>query len=279
MSMTVMPQGRALTITRFDRCLTTAESCDLSGLRFIDAFGVVGTAACLVAAEQQGARPHVDLPAAAQMREHLAAMGFMRFLAELGTENDVDTKPIERPDVVVPLSRIAKVFEAEQLSHLLWANAAQWDAQVLEALTEGLWELAANSIEHSGAEALLMGQVYHRGRGEPPDHDGNVQIVIGDAGRGIRGSFLESTTPHAPADDAEAIQLALRYLVSSVPDAGRGQGLTTTVEQATALGGKVVLRSGNARVTVARDATQVERVADVGVTVVGISLPLIPGDT
>jgi len=123
------------------------------------------------------------------MRDHLAAMGFMHFLSELGQQRPVGARPGSKGDVVVPLTRVTTVFEAEQLSHLLWANAARWDAQVLEALTEGLWELVANGLEHSGAPALLMGQVYLRG--EPPDHHQRVQIAIGDAGRGIRASFLE----------------------------------------------------------------------------------------
>lgn len=216
----------------------------------------------------------MTLPAAPQMREHLTRMGFLQFLSDIGVSRDPKAAPSNRGDVVVPLTRIATVFEAEQLSELLWANAVQWDAQVLEALTEGLWELVANALEHSGAEALLMGQVYERG--EPPDHDGRVQIVIGDAGRGIRASFLDSGT-RSPATDADAIELALEYLVSSVPDPGRGQGLTSTVEQATALEGKVVLRSGGARVTVAPEGSRAESVEPISATVVGVSLPLYPG--
>jgi len=141
-------------------------------------------------------------------------------------------------------------------------------------ITEGLWELVANALEHSGADALLMGQVYERG--EPPDHDRRVQIVIGDAGRGIRASSLESGT-RLRADDAEAIELALQYLVSSVPDPGRGQGLTTTVEQATALEGTVVVRSGAARATVDPRGSRIEPAEPIGATVVAISLPLYPG--
>lgn len=263
-------------MSRFDSCLVSgAVRCDLADLAFVDAFGLVGIASCVLAAGKAGRPiPDVILPSAPSMREHLAGMGFLRFLNAIGQEQAVTTSPSSRGDVVVPLTRIATVFEAEQLSQLLWANAARWDAQVLEALTEGLWELVANAVEHSGADALLMGQVYERGL--PPDHDQHVQIVIGDAGRGIRGSFLESGT-QSPATDAEAIELALTYLVSSVPDPGRGQGLTTTVEQVTALLGKVVLRSGSARVTVDSTGTRTEIVERIDATVVGISLPLYPG--
>ncbi|MGI9100013.1 MAG: ATP-binding protein [Solirubrobacteraceae bacterium] len=264
-------------MSRFDRCLVPdAKRCDLADLVFIDAFGLVATASCIVAAAKAGGIPQVVLPTAPQMREHLTAMGFMNFLRDIGQEEGVGAEPSSKGDVVVPLARVATVFEAEQLSRLLWANAARWDAQVLETLTEGLWELVANALEHSGAHALLMGQVYLHG--EPPDHHQRVQIAIGDAGRGIRASFLESGT-QSPANDVEAIALALRYLVSSVPDPGRGQGLTTTVEQVTALEGHVVLRSGAARVTVDQSGAQAQHVEPIGGTVVGISLPLYPGSS
>lgn len=273
--MASLPRGSVITMSRFDRCLVPgAECCDLSSLTFIDAFGVVATASSILAAANAGDLPRVALPAAPQMLKHLTGMGLLHFLRDIGVPFEPDAAPINRGDVVVPLTRISNVFEAEQLSELLWANAARWDAQVLEVLTEGLWELAANALEHSGADAMLMGQVYERG--EPPDHDGRVQIVIGDAGRGIRASFLEGST-RSPATDIDAIELALEYLVSSVPDPGRGQGLTSTVEQTTELEGKVVIRSGGGRVIVDRAGSSAKMVEPISATVVGISLPLYPG--
>lgn len=119
-----------------------------------------------------------------------------------------------------------------------------------------------------------MGQVYRDGK--PPDHDGRVQIVIGDVGRGIRESFLSSGT-RSPADDREAIELALEYLVSSVPDPGRGQGLTTTVEEVTALTGSVVIRSGASRVEARAGGFSAQDVLPINGTMVGMSLPLYPG--
>lgn len=273
--MPALPSGRAITMGRFEGSLAAdAERCDLADLVFIDAFGLVGTASCILATAKTGEVPEVVLPDANGMREHLDAMGFTRFLREVGHPGAAGSAPSSRGDVVVPLTQVTTVFEAEQLSRLLWANAARWDAQVLEALSEGLWEIVANALEHSGAHAVLMGQVYWDG--EPPDHYQRVQIAIGDAGRGIRASFLESGT-QSPANDTEAIELALQYLVSSVPDLGRGQGLTTTVEQATALQGRVVVRSGGSRVVVDGSGASAQQVQPLAGTLVGISLPLYPG--
>lgn len=262
-------------MSRFEGCVVAdAEECDLASLTFIDAFGLVATASSILAAAETGQIPSVILPTAPQVLAHLAAMGFGQFLRDVGQADEMGVAPSVRADVVVPLTRVTTVFEAEQLSQLLWANAARWDPQVLEALTEGLWELVANALEHSGADALLMGQVYRDG--EQPDHNQRVQIAIGDAGRGIRASFIDSGTA-LPADDSQAIDLALTYLVSSVDDPGRGQGLTTTVEQTTALRGRVVVRSGGARVMVDPDGAQTQLVVPIGGTVVGVSLPLRPG--
>ena len=209
------------------------------------------------------------------MLEHLARMGFVQFLSDLGYDVPSWNEPDDHGDVVVPLRRISSIADAEQLSHLMWAQARRSvSPQVLQAITEGLWELVANALEHSGEEAVLMGQVYLRG--DRPDHDHRVQIVIGDAGQGIRASFLSSAT-QSPADDREAIELALEYLVSSVPDPGRGQGLTTTAEEVTGLTGSVVVRSGAARVTVEAGARSAKSVPSMEGTVVGISLPLYPG--
>jgi len=275
--MATLPKGRKLTFGDFDRSLGARDERDLSQLVFVDAFGLVGTACALLATAHAGVPVHVRLPHAAQRRAHLSGMGFTRFLSETGLSDVPDpTGPIERrPDVVVPLTRIDDISSAERLSHLLWSQVrSHTDPLVLEALTEGLWELVANALEHSGSEAVLMGQVY-RG-GEPPDHDDRVQIAIGDAGRGIRSSFVESGT-HRPESDAQAIHLALEYLVSSVSDPGRGQGLTTTVEQVTALQGRVVIRSGEARVTRSGSRAATSLVLPITGTIVGISLPLYPG--
>lgn len=161
---------------------------------------------------------------------------------------------------------------------MLWKQLrAHVDPQVLLAMTEGVWEMVANALEHSGVDAIVMGQVYRAARGTPPDHDDRVQLVIGDHGRGIRESFLATGT-HTPATDLEAIRLALQYLVTSVSDdPGRGQGLSTTMEQVIETQGRMVVRSGAARVSIT-DAGRVEELVPFlpGV-VVALSLPLYPG--
>jgi hypothetical protein len=276
--MPALPSGSRLRFSDFERNLKAdAETCDLSRLRFIDAYGIVGTACALLAASTQADFPRVLLPKAPQTRAHLAAMGFGEFLVELGERVALEHgQIIDRPDVLLPLSIVKDHGKTQELSTLLHAQVRDCaDPHVLEALTEGLWELVANALEHSlSPAAVLMGQVY-RG-GEAPDHDDRVQVVIGDAGRGVRASFLDSGV-QSPATDQEALVLACRYLVSSVRDPGRGQGLSTVVETVAGLKGRVALRSGEARLTLSRSGRDAETVPRLAGTVVGISLPLYPG--
>lgn len=93
---------------------------------------------------------------------------------------------------------------------------------------------------------------------------------------GILQAF-RATGLHTPNGHREAIDLATTYLVSSVDDPGRGQGLSTTIEQVTSLRGQIVVRTGNARVEHASDGVSVKKVTPMAGTLVAISLPLQAG--
>jgi hypothetical protein len=207
-------------------------------------------------------------------------MGFRDFLLSAGRSLDLPTDPaFDASNVVVPLQSTTDSGGAQALSHLLWAQLqGKVDPQVLEAITESVWEMVGNALEHSGSDAMVMGQVYRAERGgEPPDHADRVQVVIGDVGRGIRESFM-ATGVREPRDDLHAINLALEYLVSSVlDDPGRGQGLSTTMEQVLALEGHMIVRSGAARVSIGADSKQQEAVQPLPGVIVALSFPLYPG--
>lgn len=270
----MVPHGRgALTLSHFDKRLKDGASCcDLRELTFVDAYGLVGTACALLATGNRGTTLPVLLPQG-PIASHLARMGFTRFLGEIGVGNGVEPPP--HPNVVVPLEIVRDVNAAEKISHLLWAQVRQHvDPPVLQALNEGLWEMVANALEHSGGDAVIMGQVYRDG--DPPDHDDRVQVVIGDAGRGIRASLHAGGHKHL-STDAAAIASALEYLVSSVADPGRGQGLTTTLEEVTALEGDLVIRSGSGTVREGAKSRVTREVPNMDGTMVAMSLPLYPG--
>jgi len=280
--MPVVPSGaRTLTIGDFDQRLDPkARACDLTSLKFIDAYGLVGTACALRVALAGNRKLPIQVPKSKNMQAHLAAMGFQEFLSQEGHPSMLDRQDaFDASDVVVPL-RSAKNAGGEQaLSHLLWGQLRDYvHPQVLGAITEGVWEMVGNALEHSGSDALVMGQVYLSKRGgKAPDHDDRVQVVVGDVGQGIRESFLASGAQE-PADDLEAIDLALQYLVTSVvDDPGRGQGLSTTMEQVVDLQGRMVIRSGEGKVSIDEARTTKEGVPRIPGVIVALSLPLYPG--
>lgn len=84
---------------------------------------------------------------------------------------------------------------------------------------------------------------------------------------------------HAPGSDIEAINLALEYLVTSVADPGRGQGLSTTMDLVVETQGRMVVRSGTGRVTITEAGRTNASVPFLPGVVVALSLPLYPGYT
>lgn len=276
--MPALPTATVLSLGRFDEALVTGGApCDLSPLVFIDAYGLVGTACALEAAVAAHEAPEVRLPNMRGTRSHLGAMGLGVALDRLGLGGSLTAPQSGFEDVVVPLRIASDAGGAQTLSHLLWAQLEPHAGpQVLAAVTESVWEMVANAQEHSGASAYVMGQVYTTAKGgRPPDHDDRVQVVIGDSGKGIRESFLE-TSSRRPTDDIDAIDAALEYLVSSVDDPGRGQGLHTTMEEITGLGGKMVVRSGTGKVTLEGSDRRAERVEELPGVIVALSAPLYP---
>lgn len=278
--MPTLPSHSALTIGGFDQSLDkAAQACDLRALTFIDAYGLVATACALRAALAHDPQLLIHPPKSAPMRAHLTAMGFRDFLAEIGRASLLPAQSaFDASEVVVPLRSTAGTGGEQALSNLIWEQLRDHvDTQVLQAIAEGVWEVVANAHEHSGSDALIMGQVYKSPRGQPPDHEDRVQIVVGDVGQGIRGSFL-ATGVREPSDDLEAINLALEYLVTSVPDdVGRGQGLSTTMDQVVGLQGRMIVRSGAAKVCIDQGDREETTVAPLPGVVVALSLPLYPG--
>jgi hypothetical protein len=280
--MAALPnKPRKLTISNFDRELDPkAEGCDLTPLTFIDAYGLVGTACALRSALREQTSLPIEAPSNEATRSHLSAMGLRDFLEGFGRAALLPESPtFDASDVVVPLRSGTQSGGEQAASHLLWEQLQNdVSPQVLAALAEGIWEMVGNALEHSGSDPLIMAQVYSGKRGaRGVNHDNRVQVVIGDSGRGIRESFL-ATGAHRPASDVEAIELALQYLVTSViDDPGRGQGLSTTMEQVIGLQGRMVVRSGAAKVSIEASRTRKENVPELQGTIVALSLPLYPG--
>lgn len=272
-------RSKSLSIGTFDQRLDPEARClDLSNLAFVDAYGLVATACALEAALRERRPFSVIPPVSKRARGHLTYMGFRRLLERYDLERELPERPAATAsEILVPLQSAEAAGGVEAMSLLLWGQLRDHvSPQVLEALGEGVSEMVANALEHAGADAQVMAQVYKAPLGQPPYHDDRVQVVIGDIGQGIRSSFL-STGALNPKDDREAVEVSLEYLVTSViDDPGRGQGLWSTMDQTVGLRGTMVVRSGTARVDLGLGRKDWSRVSPIPGVIVALSLPLYP---
>ncbi len=115
------------------------------------------------------------------------------------------------------------------------------------ALEEGTWEICVNALMHSEWGGGFLAAQHFVQRQE-------IEYAVGDAGVGIRRSLVAEYPDLA--DDASAILKAREYGVTRFGQDRQGAGLSETVDQVTALGGRVVVRSGTAIVTFTRGATR-----------------------
>ena len=137
-------------------------------------------------------------------------MGFRAFLDECGLSTDLPVRSAaDASGVVVPLRSAQSAGGDQALSHLLWEQLrGHADPQVLEAVTEGVWEIVGNALEHSGSDAQVTAQVYTSAAGgQPPDHDDRVQVVVGDVGRGIHAAFKATGFGNPPTNSKRSISL------------------------------------------------------------------------
>ncbi len=235
-----------LNIDSFDRRISDRRPgslvIDLDAASFVDMYALIGITTSAVRARAVGRSVSFIPPRRASVANYLARMGLPAALHDHGIAShlpDVRSNPL--PESLVSLHGFRDDTGLTKLSNLLRCRLSSQPAlmQHLEPLVGALWELGTNVNEHAQSSGFAVAQVYNKaGRSK------RVDLVIGDAGVGIRRSFLDRGS-HEPTDDIRAIDLALKYLVSSVDDEGRGQGLTTTVEEALACKGKAVIRTGS----------------------------------
>jgi hypothetical protein len=205
------------------------------------------------------------LPVSPLTRMYLLRMDLFRQL-----ETWVDPEePFERrdPNIFQPLQnfsteedRIKVVFGLLQAL----VSSCKVDALAYQSTFAFLTELTENVTQHSdcsqggcaAAQALKKRPVF--------------EIGIVDLGIGIRDSLGKAPKLAIPADDVEAIQLALTRGVSSNFPTNSGEGLYVTAEALKANGGDLYVRSGRGEVMVGAHERGLLRTVDFPGTVVAI---------
>lgn len=248
----------------FDRALSSrgrkSLRIDLEHVEHVNVYGLLCMSVAVMTAATAGHPIQFTPPVSSSACNFMSRLGFddlVREAASVDCRFPVAAQQAER-DVLVTLRKFETSGDLLPLQDFLWDRL---DGVVgpgsRAALGEALWELGANVTEHSHSPGVMAAVVQGGGR-----RDSYVHFAIGDAGIGIRRSFWEGGRYHPPSDH-EAIRLATKYLVSSKPESGRGQGLTETVEQVVGLDGRVTIRTGEAKRVISsrRDGPSLEQVS------------------
>ncbi len=98
-------------------------------------------------------------------------------------------------------------------------------------------------------------------------------LAMGDLGIGVRESL---SARYRPTSDRHALSLALEADVSASGEAGRGQGLTSTAELVTELGGRLVVHSGAGLIACRETNRRTHAVPHIPGTLVGARIPCRP---
>jgi hypothetical protein len=263
----------SVTALGFDARFTPTDDqpeVDLREADFIEIYPLVGLACFLRENGERGTPARVRCPRRMSVRSYLSRMGFADVIEQWGCPSSDGLSPVrtsDRDDQLLELQTFSGVRGNELVGELLWQRLEPWvDPASLEALDIALGEIGDNVAYHARVDSgFVAAQSYNRGRvGE------RIDLAIGDTGIGIRRSLAR----FAPRSDGEALDLALRLLISSITDQGRGQGLATAAEHTTALRGTMILRSGAARRVLTHLADPREDVIErLQGTVVGVSIP------
>lgn len=224
---------------------------DLRNLYFIDSYALVTLLTIATLFAQWGESVLVRLPRAQGPKTYMARMHFFELLPD-NVELDGE-RPIagEHARWLVPLTRLdisAGEFGVEQIANFVYP---QLPRRLAGGFTEAIAEIGMNVVQHSQAEVgFVAAQRFEKQyqTRKPP----RVQLVMGDAGIGIRSSLATVHPEVAKMTDEQAILKALEPGVTSKPGIQSGVGLDTVREYTAMFQGVLRIRSDRATVVLRR---------------------------
>jgi hypothetical protein len=247
-----------------ERCILNLSRC-----QSVELVSLVQLLTIMTLGRQHGARVEVYLPDRENVRRHLASVGFFEMLPEGVWMNYPAMARTRDRGEVVPLTRL-NVNEGESAIDRLAAlvyDSLHFTAR--EGFVEALAELGMNVIEHSEAEVGYIGG-FRRGEG--------LELVVGDAGIGIKQSLVDGDPSLARLTDADAIIHALEDDVTSKPGTNSGAGLPSVLRYADALAGDLLIRSGKGMLLIeGYEQPESRTVVGLSGTIVGLRLRRVWG--
>jgi anti-anti-sigma regulatory factor len=261
---------------------------DLEHVRFVDPYGMVGLLALARFLRQQHYAPVLMLPRSDEVMKYLDRMDFSRHAERLYAIDLTTLWPDGgysrsiHSDVLLEITPITRsedihyiVERVRERAQTILAQNLHYEQAAIDGFVVALSEVCQNIPEHSQDVGYVAIQKYFYGRRLGKNL---VKIAVMDLGVGFRTSLAPKyATQSAQWTDLRALRLAMFEGASRYDDPGRGQGLSAVRRFVERWQGKLMIRSGSARVGLSptwdRSATRQTNLTPFPGTQVSIVLP------
>jgi anti-anti-sigma regulatory factor len=232
---------------------------DLEQVRFVDPYGMVGLLVLARFLRQRSCEPVLMLPRSDEVMRYLDRMDFSRHaerlcaidLTTLWPEGEYSRSA--HSDVLLEITPIARsedihyiVDRVRERAETILSQNLHYEQAAIDGFVVALSEVCQNIPEHSEDVGYVAIQKYFYGRRLGKNL---VKIAVMDLGVGFRSSLAPKyATQSAEWSDLTALRLAIFEGASRYDDPGRGQGLSAVRRFVERWHGKLIIRSGSARV-------------------------------
>jgi anti-anti-sigma regulatory factor len=234
---------------------------DLEQVRFVDPYGMVGLLALARFLRQQACEPVLMLPRSDEVMKYLDRMDFSRHAERLYAIDlttlwpDGEYARSQQSDVLLEITPIARsedihyiVNRVRERAQIILSQNLHYAQAAIDGFVVALSEVCQNIPEHSEDVGYVAIQKYFYGRRLGKNL---VKIAVMDLGVGFRASLAPKyAAQSADWSDLQALRLALFEGASRYDDPGRGQGLSAVRRFVERWHGKLMIRSGSARVEI-----------------------------
>jgi anti-anti-sigma regulatory factor len=234
---------------------------DLEHLRFIDPYGMVGLLALARFLRQHAFEPVLVLPRSDEVMNYLDRMDFSRHAQGLCSMDLVTLWPegeytrSAHSDVLLEITPIARsedihfiVDRVRERAQTILSLNLHYEQAAIDGFVVALSEVCQNIPEHSQDVGYVAIQKYYYGRRLGKSL---VKIAVMDLGVGFQASLAPKYAGRiAKWSDLTALRLAIFEGASRYDDPGRGQGLNAVRRFVERWRGKLMIRSGTARLAI-----------------------------
>jgi anti-sigma regulatory factor (Ser/Thr protein kinase) len=232
-----------------------SETIDLSGVTFIDPYGMLALLEIGELCMLEDVRKAVLLPRSEEVCRYLDRMDFFThgqryFSLEYPPGHAKKNLRSPESDVLLEITAIEKsndihyiVGKVRDRAQAILVTHLHYDDRAVNGFIVALSEVCQNIIEHSENKGFVGIQKYRF----PKLNRNIVKIAVMDIGIGFRKSLANRFKLRG---DLEAIDKALLHGASRYEDEGRGHGLAAVRRFVTQWNGKISIRSGTAKLAI-----------------------------